>query len=235
MTTALNEFVLYDHKEQHYDRRQTDSADTHTDTHSIWIRWMIWRYSTSVDVISEALCEQENMSAPCIDMLCGRPSSCQASTVTAAPSGERVCIFYISSRRRWRRSLLWSFSEFFYVRWPWPLTFTTENCTPIALRNVYTNTDFSTFFCFRVSSPNETDGQRDGRAKRAMRPTGRSHSKIHKVQYVCHCRVFALNLFVRNIQLQNLLEIQRMPIITVHYSVNAQKCVMSVIFQMRSG
>jgi len=36
---------------------------------------------------------------PSADMLCGRPSSGRACTITAAPSGERVCIFYYSRRR----------------------------------------------------------------------------------------------------------------------------------------
>jgi len=39
--------------------------------------------------------QQEKMSPPSADMLCGRPSNCRASTVTAAPSGERLSIFVL--------------------------------------------------------------------------------------------------------------------------------------------
>ena len=49
-----------------------------------------------------------------------------------------------------------------------------------ALENVYTNSDFSTFFCFRVTSPYGTDGQTDGRidvlARGVMRPIRRPHN-----------------------------------------------------------
>jgi len=48
--------------------------------------------------------------------------------------------------------------------------------------NVYTSFDFLyVFFCFQVTSPYGTDGQRgrqtDGRAIRVMRPIGRPHNK----------------------------------------------------------
>jgi len=38
---------------------------------------------------------QEKMSEPSADMICGRPSSCRASTIIVAPSGEQVCIYII--------------------------------------------------------------------------------------------------------------------------------------------
>ena len=42
---------------------------------------------------------------------------CQASTVTAAPSGEEICIFYYSRRRR-RRWLLWFLMSVDLDLWP---------------------------------------------------------------------------------------------------------------------
>jgi len=48
------------------------------------------------------------MSALSADMLCGRLSSCRASTVTVASSGEWVCIFCYSWRQWWHW-FLWRF------------------------------------------------------------------------------------------------------------------------------
>jgi len=71
--------------------------------------------------------KQEKMSAPSADMICSRPSSCRASTVTAAPSVERDCTFALDFA---------------------PLSFQPKIGSPItrALRNIYTSFDFSTFY-----------------------------------------------------------------------------------------
>jgi len=82
--------------------------------------------------------------------------------------------------------------EGFDVRWPWPLTYSTQNwhSTYLCHGNVYTNFDFSKFFCcFRVTSPYGTDGQTDGRARCVIRliigRTLRSSLVIQSVFYSC--------------------------------------------------
>jgi len=67
--------------------------------------------------------------------------------------------------------------SFFDVWWPWPLTFSTENCTPLthALSNAYTNFDLSTLLFAYTGQMYRQDGQTAG--KQVMRPIGQLHNK----------------------------------------------------------
>jgi len=88
----------------------------------------------------------------------------------------------------WRRPCLQSAPDLpvlceFFVLWPWPLTFSTENwnfpysCLGERLRQSWF---FSTFLCFPVTNPygrvGQTDRQTDGWARRVMQPIGRPHN-----------------------------------------------------------
>jgi len=113
--------------------------------------------------------EQENMSPPSADMTRGRPSTCErlifrrqqqirpnngsSQSVPNQPAPDPPPV------SKYGASFLWFWTSADLDLWPFHLKFATPLTRP--LRNVYANCDFSTFFCFRVTSPCGTDGQTD--------------------------------------------------------------------------
>jgi len=120
-------------------------------------------------------CEQENMSPPIDDILCGRPLSYSERHLLSTPETmasrvneaeckhvRQICVHFCAS---FTSSLLWR----------WPLTFTSETGVPVtrAVGNVYANFDFSAFLCSSYEHAYGTDG-------RTERRTGKTNNAAHR-------------------------------------------------------
>jgi len=86
------------------------------------------------------------------------------------------------------------------VRWPWPLTFWSENWQPTysCPGERYTNFDFYTYFVFELRARiGQTEWRTDRPARNAMRPIGRPHNKDVSVKRLLCTATFSQSLMVR--------------------------------------